>query len=943
MVANKKEIKFLEKKIAKNPDSPLFARLADLHLEQGDVDKAIEICEEGLQEHPYYVTGHIVLGKCYAALGMNDQAKTELKRVLLFDPQCISATKVMGDMMKDEGWENLYRESYRRLSMLDPLEESIMQIVEEFGPESKSLQEKEPLSHVVETAEEKPLEQSGYPDAEVSKVVSDEVVEEIIEPIVKEETPSDSAQSVAIGIESQTETALPIETITPEQPLEASLESGKEELFAVSPFEGKSFEEEPITFAQPEPAQITLETSVPSTEQLSEPEPFSREGVTVESEVEMVETGLPPGNEDFKKSDEVEEVLPKSMINIQSEGEVVGVTAVSPEGSEEKASSVIEDKRILEKEKGESGVTTESWGAWETLEKGPADIVEPQEDRPGTGENIIETVPASGTTPAEMTEESGLPFEEGLKEEKFIELSESPEDMQDQISLEKTKELDWILNESEEEPKIVEEDADTSELPKIEKESEERIGLETMPVVDLGKEEAVVTDFKEISALEEEKAVLPTIEKESDEIEEILPEVEPMELSSLEEQNQSMEDSLTGNKETAEKEFPVLEEKDESESEEFLLAKDIPRSELPDENLSVSDEALLTVSDREFFDTMEKGPELPEPLKGELLSLIDEVIGGRDETESVLSSEEVKEPEDLSNIEVIDLKLDTQLGEDEISDVENQEDVRSIGDIPGEKKRTLRDQKDLKTGIERDSRTPEEFSLKEYEESLQREDDLKTGIDRALNTSDLHLRDLDEILRESDGKKLRDKSVQTGMREFESREVTDSEKEIEREYREKTEEEFTLLPELPEKGGSRDEELDLESQESGELLIGKQDFSLRTPEELKTGRIPEREEESEIEGEESYELSLREPEEKMGSGLNELVTLTLGEIYLSKNQLDKAIKVFKQLKEIYPDNKKISTKLRRAQRLKRNAQKGQKNTDESTDPETSQEWRITGD
>lgn len=127
------------------------------------------------------------------------------------------------------------------------------------------------------------------------------------------------------------------------------------------------------------------------------------------------------------------------------------------------------------------------------------------------------------------------------------------------------------------------------------------------------------------------------------------------------------------------------------------------------------------------------------------------------------------------------------------------------------------------------------------------------------------------------------------------------------------------------------------------LLLGKRELSQRTPGELKTGRRPEGKERTEVEDEESSELTLREPVDKSGSGLDELVTLTLGEIYLSKNQLDKAIKVFKQLKEIYPDNKKISTKLRRAQKLKRNAQKGQKNTNESTDPETSQEWRITGD
>ena len=76
----KKEINKISKKLSKDPESPLFARLADLYRESGDVDKAIEICEDGLKYHPYYLTAHIVLSKCYRELGMHDEARKELKR-----------------------------------------------------------------------------------------------------------------------------------------------------------------------------------------------------------------------------------------------------------------------------------------------------------------------------------------------------------------------------------------------------------------------------------------------------------------------------------------------------------------------------------------------------------------------------------------------------------------------------------------------------------------------------------------------------------------------------------------------------------------------------------------------------------------------------------------------------------------------------------------------
>ncbi|MGB2958933.1 MAG: tetratricopeptide repeat protein [Bacteroidota bacterium] len=62
--------------------TPWFARLALVYLEQGDSDTALRVCREGMKRYPRYVTGNLVLAKCYEALGRRIEAALEYRRVL---------------------------------------------------------------------------------------------------------------------------------------------------------------------------------------------------------------------------------------------------------------------------------------------------------------------------------------------------------------------------------------------------------------------------------------------------------------------------------------------------------------------------------------------------------------------------------------------------------------------------------------------------------------------------------------------------------------------------------------------------------------------------------------------------------------------------------------------------------------------------------------------
>jgi len=60
-------IEELKDKVFRNPQTPLFARLAGEYLNSGNVAAAKELCLSGLERYPEYSTAHLVLAGCHAA------------------------------------------------------------------------------------------------------------------------------------------------------------------------------------------------------------------------------------------------------------------------------------------------------------------------------------------------------------------------------------------------------------------------------------------------------------------------------------------------------------------------------------------------------------------------------------------------------------------------------------------------------------------------------------------------------------------------------------------------------------------------------------------------------------------------------------------------------------------------------------------------------------
>lgn len=92
------DIDFLSQKLAENPQSPLFARLADLYLNRNQPNDALALCELGVQSYPMYAAGQIVLGKCYLALQEYSKARNAFQQAILLSPYNRVAKKLFHDV-----------------------------------------------------------------------------------------------------------------------------------------------------------------------------------------------------------------------------------------------------------------------------------------------------------------------------------------------------------------------------------------------------------------------------------------------------------------------------------------------------------------------------------------------------------------------------------------------------------------------------------------------------------------------------------------------------------------------------------------------------------------------------------------------------------------------------------------------------------------------------
>ena len=89
------EILFSER----DPDGRAFVSLADAHRRGGDLDRALEVLQEGLGTHPDSASGHVVAGWLHTDRGDDDSAIQAFERVLELDDENGAALRSLAGLV----------------------------------------------------------------------------------------------------------------------------------------------------------------------------------------------------------------------------------------------------------------------------------------------------------------------------------------------------------------------------------------------------------------------------------------------------------------------------------------------------------------------------------------------------------------------------------------------------------------------------------------------------------------------------------------------------------------------------------------------------------------------------------------------------------------------------------------------------------------------------
>jgi len=115
---NNSEIQRFEAQYRQNPDSLVFARLADAYRKAGNPARAIEILDTGIARHRNYPSAHIVRARTCIDLGQSGAAEESYLRVLELDGSNLVALRGLAALARERGDLAGARQWFQKISGL---------------------------------------------------------------------------------------------------------------------------------------------------------------------------------------------------------------------------------------------------------------------------------------------------------------------------------------------------------------------------------------------------------------------------------------------------------------------------------------------------------------------------------------------------------------------------------------------------------------------------------------------------------------------------------------------------------------------------------------------------------------------------------------------------------------------------------------------------------
>lgn len=180
------EIGRFEAQYRENPDSLVFARLADACRKNGDPERALSILADGIRRHPDYPSAHIVRARCLVDLDRLADAEASLRRVIELDGQSLVAIQGLANLAERRDDPEEAVRWYEQIAILDPMNVEATGALERLRPTppppSSGL---EPLPATSEEWWSSPDFQIEEEDAATPPEHIEPVIESVVEPAVE--------------------------------------------------------------------------------------------------------------------------------------------------------------------------------------------------------------------------------------------------------------------------------------------------------------------------------------------------------------------------------------------------------------------------------------------------------------------------------------------------------------------------------------------------------------------------------------------------------------------------------------------------------------------------------------------------------------------------------------------------------------------------------------
>ena len=120
-----------EKFSSMGKDFILFASKASRLIDNDKTQQALDLCEAGVRNFPFYAPGHYILGLCYDAVDKKEDAKDEFERTLVYDPSHSKAMRKLSGFYQNSGLQQIANEWLVKEALYNPLDQSLISVLKE--------------------------------------------------------------------------------------------------------------------------------------------------------------------------------------------------------------------------------------------------------------------------------------------------------------------------------------------------------------------------------------------------------------------------------------------------------------------------------------------------------------------------------------------------------------------------------------------------------------------------------------------------------------------------------------------------------------------------------------------------------------------------------------------------------------------------------------------